>query len=235
MNTKVSFTTHENPARQGAKKGPCIGYIKHNGTLGGDSLAQALAKKTGYTDIQARAFVGALADVVTEGLSSGNAIDFGPFQLRLSIKGTFPAANAPFDPAANRLEVFAMPGKALLAALAKLAPENATPMGKPWIDSICTNGLSELYKVVLGKRVVVTGTNLRIDTAKSDEGIWLESDAGERLAKAEMVETDSSRAICVFAAGSVAPGKYRLAIYTRDGAAESGQVAAIRRIVKVVA
>jgi len=234
MNTTISFTTHENKARQGAKKGPCIGYITHNGTLGGDSLAQTLAKKTGYTDIQARAFVGALADVVTEGLASGNAIDFGPFQLRLAIKGTFPAANAPFDPAKNRLEVFAMPSKALIAALANLAPENATPMSKPQLDEVACEGCRKKNEIALGEKVVVNGESIRVNTAQADEGIWLESDAGEKLAKAEIVETGNARAVCVFAVGSVASGKYRLAVYTRAGGAASGQVAAIRRIVKVV-
>lgn len=235
MNTKISFTTHENPARQGAKKGPCIGYIKHNGILGGDSLAAALAQRTGYTDIQARAFVGALADVVTEGLASGNAIDFGPFQLRLSIKGTFPAANASFDPAENCLEVFAVPSKALIAVLAKLSPENATPMGKPWIYEIACNSRKKAGEIVLGEAVTVNGQNIRIDSEQDDEGIWLESDAGERLAAATIVKTESGHATCKFAKKSVEPGPYRLAIYTRDGGAASGQVAAIRRKVKVVA
>jgi len=234
METTIKFTTHANPSRQGMKKGPCIGRITHNGTLGGEVLVEALVAKTGFNPIQTDAFLNALAAVIPEGIAAGKIVDLGALQLRLSISGTFPSANAPYDPSVNRLEPYLVPGKSLMTAVNRLSPVNATTMDRPWLYEVGCDGHRSLNEIGLGEAVSINGQNIRIDTSREDEGIWLEDDAFVKQVQAEIIATDSAHAVCKFLPGSLAPGKYRLALYTRDGTVANGQVAVVRRIVKVV-
>lgn len=66
-------------------------------------------------------------------------------------------------------------------------------------------------------RVVVNGSNIRIDSAREDEGVWLESlSTGVKVADATVSYSDAST--CYFTVPALPPtGKYRLVVATRNG------------------
>jgi len=233
MSTKIKFVAIENHAHSDVKTGSCVASVVHNGIWTKEILAMEAAKRVGLTSIQANAFMDALNSVVCEGIATGNKVNFGPFSIGISMKGSLKVANDKFNSAKNALGVFFVPARALLRALADLEPENATVMDRPWLWEVGSSGIRALNVVKIGARVVANGTNIRIDLGQEDEGVWLESMTGERLAKAEILTTEHTRLVCVFN-GSVAPELCQLAVYTRDGGAANGAVGVVRRRVKVV-
>jgi len=232
MSTKIKFLTIENHVHANAKTGACVATVVHNGTWTKEDMACEAAKRCGLTPLQATMFMDALAEVACEGIASGNKLHFGPFSIGISLKGSFKEANSRFDPQKNGLGIFFAPHTAMTRALSNLEPENATPMDRPWLYEVCGEGAG-LNEVVIGAPLVANGSNIRIDTDRTDEGVWLETASGEKVAKGEVTDTDAGRLVCVFR-GPVAAGACRLAIYTRNGGAASGAPAVIRRRVKVV-
>jgi len=233
MSTKIKFLAIENHLKTGAKSGACVATVVHNRTWSKEDIACEAAKRSGLTQLQANAFMEAIGQVTYEGIAMGNKMNFGPFGIGISMKGSLKEANSRFDPAKNELSVFFAPSASLKKALEQLDPENATQMDRPWLYEVACDGVKELNRIVIGSRVVANGNNIRIDSGKPDEGVWLESAAGEKLAKGEVVDTDNARLVCIFRA-PLGTGAYRLALYTRACGAANGAVAVIRRRVKVV-
>jgi len=233
MSTKIKFVAIENHAHASTKTGACVASVIHNGVWTKETLSKEVAKRSGLPLLQANMFMDALDEAVCEGISTGNKVNFGLFSIGIAMKGSLKEANSRFDATKNALGAFFAPGRKILRALGNLEPENATEMDRPWLWEVACEGVGGLNSIKVGACVFANGVNIRVDSSKEDEGVWLEDGTGAKVAKAEIVSTDSSCLRCVFS-GPVATGPSRLAIYTRDGGAANGAVGVVRRRVKVV-
>ena len=101
----LGFTTCVGKTKLSGGKSTYSARAKHRDTIKDKALVEGLAAETGYSATIVGAVVEGMRNYLCEQLKKGNKVDFGAFSVGLSVRGPFPAANAPFDPAVNSIGV----------------------------------------------------------------------------------------------------------------------------------
>ena len=227
---ELGFVALQNPSRWGEKKGSFVASVHYRERVNLDSLAAVIAKRSNRHIADVNAILNHLCSAVADEVAMGNFVDLGIVQIGLSISGTLKTINAPFDPAVNKVNVKAAPTRRLSAVAKSLKPVNVTAFEKPIVHEVCPDG-GEPNTVIANVRIIVNLERAKIDLDAADEGIWLETLDGEKVHRAEVTYSDPAVAYFRFNE-PIAPGKYRLAIYCRNGDPAAG-ISAVRRIVTV--
>lgn len=238
MQGGLKFTTYPNPARVGSPRGACCGKLVHSQIMGVEEMAEEIAKAHRIDVMDARYYCNLISAYAADALCEGKRLDFGDFSLSLTIKGTFKAANSNYDPEKNSLGVVATPSPRLRQRLAELRPENAGDIKRPVFKSILCKGMKPLQEktIRLGGNVMISGDNFLVDVLRDDEGIWLaDVKTGARLAKGEVAQSTRTTMNCTFPADAgLAPGEYRLVLYTRSGEADAASPSSTSVRIKLV-
>lgn len=234
MGTKIKFKTVGANGRFSSGKGSCSGRIIHNGSLTIDNIAADFAKFAKIDVHDARFYATYFTDYIVKAVSDGKRLNLGPFSLYLSMKGRIDGANGKFDPERNSMELNIRAYDGLTAALAKLEPVNETLDDETvHITSIMDGRRKENGVLTLGETMYAAGWKFLIDTSRDDEGVWLESESGEKILRARTIASTATTLDFAFD-GETAPGEYRIAVYTRLGDPSRPAPAVTRRKVKLL-
>ena len=184
-------------------------------------------------EAQAKFLVNGLCEYIVGQLQEGNQLDFGGFRVGLTIRGSFPSANAPFG-AKNEINVVMTPGKPFKDAVKEFIPENRTDLLKPHIHAIEDRRLEPKYglsTLACHSKACIVGWNFSKSFSGIDDGVWLENRNRERVATAKILSNDGSL-IDFIIENDLPAGEYWLVLGCRQGA--SVPVATVRRLVKLV-
>ena len=219
----IKFKVNECPLKRKDGSTRYQGQVIHNQALGPTEALKGLCARMGNTNVyQTQYFLDSIFSYAGEELAKGNSVNFGPFSAKLKLRGSFPAANSPFDEKVNSLTVELSPGAKLKAAVKSLKAENATELKPQIYEVLQVKPKIEKSRYYLphtiysdGHRDVhVNGCCIRVHPEAADEGVWIESDAGERLAAGAVYRTDTC--CCDFTLDTaLPPGLHWLAIYSR--------------------
>ena len=108
------------------------------------------------------------------------AFDLGFVKFFPAIEGTFPSADAPFDPEVNRLYVAAQPSDEIRTALEKGTPTraDADAGAKPRIIKVTWGDMTQSNVVKSGERFAVIGTALTLGSGDEHAELKLPGDGG---------------------------------------------------------
>ena len=188
--------------------------------------------KMGKDETIGRFAVNATYAVIVENLMKGYRVDLGWITLSPRIKGAVRTVDA--TPDSSAIEISASLSKELRKCAQNLVPVNenvkaATVLYElQEVDCPKTNTLHEP-----GKRIVLNGSGLTMNLSNPDEGIWLETELGATVARADILEVNA--ATCYFKFDELPPrGKYVLVVSARNGLPTSYAPNRRTRRVKVI-
>lgn len=228
------FTTCMGKTRLTGGKATYSARVKHRSVIRGKDLVEGLAAETGYSTTVVGTVVEGLRNYLCKQLKAGNKIDFGAFSVGLSVRGSFPSANSPFDPNSNEVGVDVRAGVELRKAVKKLVPDNLMDVDGPRISGIISfahQASSNYFKILRGDLCNMVGYNLGQAFTGDGDGLWLETREGKRVAELRVTEHDDGRINCVLE-DSVPLGEYWLVIGCREPGRK--EVFTGRRLVQVV-
>ena len=236
---EIKFKTNEAKSRFNEGKTCFQGKIIHNLTLDENDTMREFREYCRVGDAIPPMIVNMLGTFIAQELAKGNRLDFGPFSVSINLRGGFPAANAPFDPARNSLSVELTPSAALKKSLNGLKPVNTEPL-KPRIDHVlqieplCGTETRHDYNVVWSdghRKLNINGMYVGVKDGVADEGLWIESESGEKLVKGAIYS--ATTCTCDFTLDEhLDPGHYWVAIYARYS--DSEDLLRARRRIKVI-
>ena len=217
MAKTIKFKSVSTSRKFGRASKNCHGQILHNEVLKIDGMANEFAKSAGIGVHEARMYLSLFADYIVESLGQGKLLKFGDFELFLAMTGGIDGLNGRFDPAENAITANIRMREGLKEALAGLDPVNVTGAGGHVAISSVLDGRYKKEGVVGADEIVyVSGGMFLIDTEKDDEGVWLERDDGEKVARAAVLQSTSTTLDFRFG-DPPSPGTYLLAVYSRMG------------------
>lgn len=196
------------------------GVVRHNATVRGDTLIANAAAKN---DINANLLT-YHANVLTEELK---ALILGGYRLELdnflsvwlSASGTFPSADAKWDPAKNTVGVHCAPKGDFRTAVAGMGGRNVTK-GNHVILKRVTDTVGLLENVIIAgasdNTVMLSGDNMLMTADAPDEGVWIEEAKGTVVAKGNVTLSTQTTADCTFES-LPEPGTYKICIAARGG------------------
>ena len=160
--------------------------------------------------------LGSLRDTIAGLLQSGRPVNLGWVSFTPRLKGALGTTDAAGNP--DRLEVVATPSRAFRHCLKEIDVINVNHISDPLLYELQEddlNGLNALHRP--GKRIVINGDNISIDTNHTDEGIWLENANGETIEKGTVIFSD--RCTCYFKFGTLPKkrGTYIVVLSCRNG------------------
>ena len=217
--------------------GKASGYsarFVHSEVLRRKEIETGIASICGYNEIVVGAVLDSMEKFICQSIQSGCKLDFGTFGVGLSVRANFPAANSPFDPSKHKLAVDIRPGVAMRKAIAKVVPSNITDVAEPRIVGVISakhQDTSNYFKILCGDECEMVGCNLPVNVTGPDEGVWLESRQGDRVATGRITRGDDTLIYFVFD-GPIEIGEYWLVVGCR--LAGANVVATARRLVNVV-
>jgi len=228
---EIKFTTTPSKTLLTSGKTLYQGQLRHNRVLDANETRQRFAEYLRVPEPQANLYLDSLGLFIRDAVAQGHRVDFGPFSVGLKLRGSFPAANAPFDAVANAVGVELMPSAAIKRAASALKPVNATEDASCRIYAILQTEPFEAYDTIATtgtRKLCISGTCMAVDASAADEGTWIENDAGERLLTGTVSESDPCRIVATFS-GPVEPGVHWLVVGSH-GTAEGHRLRARRRI-----
>ena len=230
----LGFTTCAGKTKLSGGKSTYSARAKHWDTIKDKTLVEGLAAETGYSATIVGAVVEGMRNYLCKQLKDGNKVDFGAFSVGLSVRGPFPAANAPFDPAVNSIGVDIRAGKELRTAVENLVPQNMTDIDIPRIGNILSRthqANSNYGKIMRGDECEMVGAYFADKYTGDGDGVWLENSAGAKIATARIGEHAADVVYFTFDA-DIPFGNYWLVIGCRDP--KKSIVATGKRRVEVV-
>ena len=117
---------------------------------------------------------------------------FVAFGVGLHMSGGFKGANAPFDEKRNAISVCLISGKEIKASVKALKPINVTEDTRWYLSGTLQQVPHEVWDQLVAegpRRFEVTGLLPPVHPSHPDEGVWLEDDAGEKVAVATVVRS----------------------------------------------
>lgn len=234
MSKTIKFKAVATSGRFAGGAKPCHGQIVHNESLGIDAMAGEFAQKAGIGVHEARMHISLFADYVMSALAEGKRMNFGGFELYLSMSGKIDGLNGKFDPSKNAITANIRERETLRAMLAELDPINVTEQGAGVAISSVLDERSKKENVLEAFAVCyASGGTFLVDAQRDDEGVWLERDDGEKVARAKVLQSTSTTLDFIFEE-PLPPGVYRLAVFTRMGNPSLLSPACARRKVTVI-
>lgn len=213
---EIKFKTIESNIPTLSENARCTARIVNNAILGPGDIANEIAVQYGIDVSKAKYMVDVVSSYAVQGLCDGKKLDFGPFSMALTLKGTVSGANGSFDPERNSLGAALTLGKEAKEKLAALRPVNVNGAGAPIIRRLMAEG-GEEGVVRLGFKVFISGLNLETSATNPDEGIWLcDAKTSQRLMKGRVLQSTSTTFDGIFdSTDALLPGKYRLELTSR--------------------
>ena len=179
------FTTCVGKTKLTSGKATYSARVRHNDIVRDEALVQGLAAETGYSTTIVGTVVEGIRTYLCNQLKVGNKVDFGAFSVGLSVRGSFPSANAPFDPKENSVGIDIRAGADLRKAVEGIVPDNVTDTEAPRITGILSfahQGPNNYFKIMRGDPCNMVGLNFGTRFMGDGDGVWLESRSGEKVA-----------------------------------------------------
>ena len=148
--------------------------------------------------------------------------------------GTFAGANAPWDKSKNALLPYFYAKGDMKDAFADVSAVNVTEGNRAHVNRVLDTVLKVDGVIVNQPNVTVylSGTNLLLNAAATDEGVWLEDKDGTVVATATVVGSTSTTVDCTFAT-LPEDGDYKIVVATRGGLGPEFGVSIARKAVEV--
>lgn len=221
------------------RKGDIACYVMHlaaNRNVDSGDIAEATASDTRMSREFAEATAKALTAAMVKALADGNRVDTEWFAIYPTCSGRFDGPTDKFDPARHSLGLAFVPKAKLKKLLAGLEVVNTTFHVKVSLSFIRCEGQDEKNVIRLGVDCYGEGEGLNVDKDREDEYVaLLDMKTRQILVKAEVKNASNGTITANFAAGSVEPGEYILAVASRNGGDESLTPFTAEKVVKVIA
>ena len=179
---------------------------------------QLLATDMGQTESQGRYWLDSFRNLMFRLLKENAEIDLGFLMAKLYIGGSIESIGDQPTRESNPVRGRVVFKGEFAKRLKGMEVVNDTVTVAAILYELLQDGLQDQNRIESETaRVVVNGSNIKIDPAREDEGIWLESlSTGVKVADATVSYSDSST--CYFTVPELPPtGKYRLVVATRNG------------------
>ena len=205
-------------------------YVKKN-DLDFAAVCAQVAAESGLTETQVRAiFEGAFAEFESLEQEAAVRIHVDGMTVSMVIYGSFPSADAAFDPAKNTLALTITLDDDIRYALANVTPTIVTEdtATKVRITVVADYAQERPYEVIYGFRPFrVQGYNLMMD----DEGaeIYLENAGGEKF-PCKVSAQRSKQVVEAYLNELPDAGDYRLVVRSRGGDADGTLQTVYRRV-----
>ena len=230
--TKIMAVTRENDAA-----GKFQADLTPVSTLSGKELVKRWAAYSRQNNAQAQAMLTMLEGFVLAELAEGKKLDFELVSFYPRLSGAL--SNRDSSPAAEGLYVrgAVKARRPLMNGLKdKLEAVNALSSVHSRIFNVLDKTLNRFDVLAAGHVLSVSGVDIPVDTAKADEGIWLERrthDGHAKVAQGRIVNSSQAILEVVFDE-PVAIGKYVLAVYTRCGHDANYRVVRVSRKIRAL-
>ena len=234
MTTEVKFKTVLSTFKKGDK--PCYrGIVNHNGTVYLADIAKNAAARVGMDESVMKFSGELLVDQIGLELKGGKRVEIeNLLSGGLSILGTFSGANAPWDKSKNALSPYFYAKGAMKEAFVDAVAVNVTEGNHAQLKRVLDT-VSKTEGVITNQpnvTVYLSGVNLLLNAAASDEGVWLEDKDGTVVATATVTGSTSTTLDCVFAT-LPEDGTYKIVVATRGGLGSEFGVSVARKSVEV--
>ena len=182
------------------------------------AFVQRMMEVTGETDVQCRYWLDAFRRALFGALGENEAVDIGFLFAKLYVGGTIGSLTEQPTTAANPViaRIFL---KGEFSELVRSIPvENTTVTVEAVLYEVMQDGASDRNRIESATaRVVINGSAIRIDSQRSDNGVWLENpQTGVKVAEGTVLLSNSATCHCTLP--TLPPdGKYRLVLATRNG------------------
>ena len=190
--------------------------VKTNGTVDKETLAKALAAKTGQDISLATYFIDALNEILAAKIVAGYRVNLGQLSTGFSIKGVFTSEDDRFDPKRHAVAATIQALDPLKSALADVGADNITVGLSCRVLALMDNVTKGLNEIVGTHEVHIEGENLGIDLENPDEHVILVKDDGAVAAVATVTDSDAQTITCKFEEPPE-PGIYALEVACRNG------------------
>lgn len=190
--------------------------VKTNGTVDKDTLAKALAKKTGQDNSLASYFLDALNEILAKKIVDGYKVNMGQLSTGFSIKGSFVSEDDRFDPKRHAVVPTVQALDPLRSALEAVGADNITVGLTCRLGSLMDFVTKALNEITGTHEIHLEGERIGINTENLDEHVHLVKDDGTVAAVATVTASDAQTITCSFAEPP-APGVYTLEVACRNG------------------
>lgn len=191
-----------------------------NGTIDQEQLATAIAERTKQDHSLAFYFILALNEELEKQIKAGYRVNLGQLSTGFAIRGSFTSEDDRFDPKRHTILPTIRALDPLKSALNEIGAENITVGLSCSVYASLDSVTHETNCITGSNEVHIQGVNLGIDTENPDEGVTLMNAAGETVASATVISSDTQLITCSFAMPP-APGEYTLVVACRNGNRES--------------
>lgn len=228
----LMFTTHKvvNPsiAEQPFWVGtPILGTSVATGTI-----AQAVASDRGIPAEDVLYVYRRTNEVVADILKSGRNVNMELVGFSINLTGRFGSKDDPFKASRNTLEVSAYAKPILRDCLTGISARNVTTGLKANVFSVTDDQSYQEGVITVPRTVLLAGENILVDTAASDEGVWLVTKKNEIAATPAVLANTAASLDLDF--GELPPdGDYTLVIKARSGASADFAPAIVRKAVVI--
>ena len=210
---------------------PYLGSYLSKETIKSDAFAAKIAEKCGLPAIQVQAIIAGAFDVIEELEQEGLVrIHIDGFTVCGIITGSFPTADAAFNPEKNTLQLALRLDESIRNELAAVVPAIVTDSSvtRLRVDNVMDLEAPRPYNVIHGKHVFrVAGFNMVL----TDEG------AGAKLVDSRGIEYElvidevvSKQLFKAHTETLLEPGDYKLVVKSKAGDAEGPLQTAFRRV-----
>ena len=220
---------------------PCYsGRTISNGTDHHSDIVHRTAMRCGgvddaFVDCIVRTYFGQIG----QSIAQGKRVESLYFTSGIAVHGTFDSSDAPWDPARHSFEMYLTPRGDFKEAVSGLTGVNVTKGAYVSIKSVLQDrdGAEEsvivLYDGLTEILLLLAGTGLLVDAEAADEGVFLlDAKTDEVVATGRVTSTSATTLDASF--DPVEPGKYMLAVSSRNGMGASfGAVLAKRKVTVV--
>lgn len=221
------------------RKGDVACYIMRlvaNGNVDPAQIAASVASDTRMSPEFAEAVSKALTAAIVNALTEGKRVDTEWFAIYPTCTGRFDGPTDKFDPARHSLGLAFVPKAKLKKLLSTLEVVNTTFHVKVALSFVRGIGQDEKNVIQLGQDFYGEGEGLKVEKDREDEYVaLLDPKTRQILAKAEVENASNGTITAKFAALSVEPGEYILAVASRNGGDESLTPFTAEKPVKVIA
>ncbi len=212
-------------ARKSAMSGMFQAALRPVDVLTMDDIADRWAAYSGQPQGMAKSHLIGFESFILDQLAKGYRLDFGLVSFYPRLSGGLSSRDA--DPESDGLFVrgAVKARRALVNGLKRrLVAENACKTNRVRIYSVFDREIGRTGIVTPGHTLSIAGSDIPIDPARDDEGVWLEKRLHKtarnrsyvKVARGRVVKSDIALAEVVFD-GPIDKGTYLLTIYTRCG------------------
>ena len=227
---KHEVMIHENT---GATKesAPYLGSYISKETIKSDSFAAKIAERCGLPAIQVQAILAGTFDEIEQLQKEGLVrVHLDGLMVCGIITGSFPTADAAFDPERNSLQLAVRLDEDVRNELADVTPTIVTDITvtKLRVDNVMDIEVPRPFNLIHGKHVFsVAGFKMVLD----DEGaeVFLQNSKGTTF-PVVIDEIKSSQLFSAHTAALLEPGDYKLVVKSRGGDAEGPLQTVFRKV-----